>query len=214
VFAEAGCLVGATGKDFLGGAGAGLAGAGVLAVGTGAGAAPLPFFFPAAAAGVAGADCAAAAAAFAPRPRRGGGGGGGGGGESSFHVRDGVAASLPVRRFASSFACRPRSRQACARSRRGIILRISAVSFSVNLAVRNSSTAGAGSGAYPRSTICWRVFIRAERLFVSTLAVVQCGLKTFSQPSFSSTRTTFRGSSSYASCSISYPTERWLMYSM
>src|SRR5262249_19066710 len=108
--------------------------------------------------------------------------------DSSFQVREGVAASLPVKRLAKSLALSSRSRQASARSRRGIVLRMSAASFSLKRAVRKCNTAGAGSGAYPSSFICWRVFISCISPLVSTFTVVQCGLSTLSQPSFSRTR--------------------------
>src|SRR5215472_16450346 len=56
--------------------------------------------------------------------------------ESSFQVREGVAASLLVSRLASDLALSSRSRQASTRSLRGISLRMSAMSLSASRLVR------------------------------------------------------------------------------
>ena len=78
--------------------------------------------------------------------------------DNSFQVREGVAASLLFKRFASSLALSSRSPHDSMRSLRGISLRMSATSLSLSRAVRKYMTAGAGSGVYPSSFICWRVF--------------------------------------------------------
>ena len=66
--------------------------------------------------------------------------------DSNCHVREGVAASLPVNRFASECAFASRSFQASTRSLRGIARRKSEISLSPSRSVRKCSTAGATSG--------------------------------------------------------------------
>src|SRR5208282_4249584 len=105
--------------------------------------------------------------------------------DSNCHVRDGVAASFPIKRLASECAFASRSFHASTRSLRGIARRKSEISLSPSRSVRKCSISGATSGAYPSSLICWRVFANALNPAVSAFAVLQRGLRTFSHPSFS-----------------------------
>src|SRR5208283_1723575 len=66
--------------------------------------------------------------------------------DSNCHVRDGVAASLPVKRLARLWAFASRSFHASTRSLRGIARRKSVISLSPSRSVRKCSTAGATSG--------------------------------------------------------------------
>src|ERR1035437_2813152 len=74
--------------------------------------------------------------------------------DSNCHVRDGVAASLPDKRFARLWAFESRSFQESTRSLRGIARRKSEISLSPSRSVRKCSTAGSTSGVYPSSFIC------------------------------------------------------------